>query len=136
MRGLFIRLDEYGDWWLTWFSWVCIVVIIIAGIVLIVKMFQKFDDEQFEERCKQVKLLGYSDINDIVVFCNRIGADLEDFALSKGLRKQYELFSEGKTSDFIAKAESVKKAKDSEDSGLATGMAIGLATGMSTRVGK
>ena len=84
----------------------------------------------------QINTLGYTDIPDIRVFLRRIGGSLEDFISSEGLRKQYDLFKSGASSNFIKEAESKKKADDAESSGRAQGIAIGIGSGMAISSGR
>ena len=74
--------------------------------------------------------LGYN-APEVQIFCRRIDASLEDFLYSPGLRKQYEAFVNGETTDFIYSAENNKQKKDARNSGYANGVAAGLAVGLS-----
>lgn len=132
---------EYGvrswyDWGLTGWGWLLLSVIVIALIVWMVRDLSKASREKFQEQCKNIRKFGYQDIDDIQVFLNRIDADLDDFIHSKGLRKQYEIFSKGETSNFINKAEAQKKSDDAEAIGNASGLATGIVVGSVINAGR
>lgn len=123
-------------WWDDFGGLVIGIVVFIAVIGISIWIGNIIRDKTIEDLRSKIEALGYDDLYDIQVFCNRIGADLEDFIGSKGLRKQYELFRDGKSSEFIKSAEAKKKADDAESRGRAQGMATGLAVGMSVNAGR
>jgi hypothetical protein len=118
------------DWGLTGWGWV---VVGIIGLIVVIKfsiwVYNAIEESNIEENKKLAKL-GYKDKDDIEVFLDKIDSSMYDFLRSKGLRKQYELFTEGVSSDFIKNVISNKKAKEAEGGGLMTGLVIGTAAGM------
>lgn len=113
-----------------------VIVLIVVGVVLCILCFGWFSGEYIaRELTPKIKDLGYEDVEDVQVFCQRIGASLEDFIKSKGLRRQYERFREGSSTDFIQQAEAKKKRDDAESEGQATGMAIGVGMGTAIHSG-
>lgn len=101
--------DGYGDLYPAW-GW----VIGLAIITVIIFIGGTIYDKTIANLSKDIEKIGYSDFGDVQVFCKRIDASLEDFIASPGLRKQYELFKDGKISDFIKTAEANKQKSDAE----------------------
>lgn len=107
--------------------WFLLIVILVIVIFILIAAF--ITDRVCEPLLDKITSLGY-DSKDVHVFLRRIDASLEDFLDSPGLRKQYESFSKGETTDFIRTAESNKKSKDARIEGQAAGMATGIAVGV------
>ena len=70
--------------------------------------------------------MGY-DIKDVDVFLDSIGQNRQSFLDSKGLQKQYKIFADGKSSEFIESAKSKHKSDQANSDGLMTGIVIGSA---------
>lgn len=104
---------------------------LIIGIVLIICAVSAISERVSAPLLAQIDSMGYKS-SEVRIFCRRIDASLEDFISSDGLKKQYEIFSSGGTSDFIKTAESNKKSKEARAQGQAVGMSTGLAIGMSS----
>lgn len=126
-----IFVDGYGNLR----GWVAI-VIVVGIITFIVFVVNKIYNSTMRNLSEQISSLGYNDIPDIQVFCRSIGSDLEDFIASKGLRKQYELFREGKSTGFIQQAVAHKQTDDAESNGLVTGLVVGIAAGNAMNSGR
>lgn len=105
------------------------VVAIAMFIVFIMYKVTEIIDRPLIQR---IKLMGY-DTDDVEVFLDGIGQDYENFLKSKGLRLQYELFKDGKSSDYIHKAKANKESEDAKSSGYTTGVATGMVIGSSIR---
>jgi hypothetical protein len=133
--GFFWKNSEYrfDDWGLTFWGWVVVALLINWAICWVSKKIGESNEEDEQERYKTIKALGYSDMDDIQVFCNLLDLDLDDFIASKGVRKQYEIFSEGKTSDFMEAAIAKKKADEAEAAGHSSGLLTGLVIGSAIR---
>jgi hypothetical protein len=121
---------DYDSWGLTFLGWVAVILLAGFGIWKFFHWINVEIAKDTAEERQKIKSLGYKDLDDIKVFLERIDSDYSDFIKSKGIRKQYEVFSEGKTSNFIETAQASKKASDAESSGMTTGLAAGLATGV------
>ncbi len=119
--------SSYDTWGFTIWGWAVIGVIVFTLSLWLYFVIHASNQIKFDEQRKKINLLGYKDLDDIQIFLNRIDADLDDFILSKGIRKQYELFTEGKSSNFIKTAEANKKLKEAESNGYSTGLVTGIA---------
>jgi hypothetical protein len=73
-----------------------------------------------------LKSMGYN-VDDVSVFLGSIGRDSQDFLKSPSLRKQYDKFNNGETSNFINQAQNKHDKESSQSTGLATGIAVGMA---------
>jgi uncharacterized membrane protein YraQ (UPF0718 family) len=113
--------------------------IIVAGIIVVIVIgswISRYNKREFEKEIKQIRSLGYSDIDDVSVFLDLIGGCREDFIKSKSLRRQYALFVEGKSSEFLDNAKNASRLKEAEDentTNLVTGMVLGTMVGSSMK---
>lgn len=111
------------------------VVTFVVTIVVVIFINCIITDARCRSLKKTIYSMGYN-AEEAQIFCRRTGANLEDFIASKGLQKQYCLFRDGKTSDFIETAEQKEKENKAHEAGQASGIATGIAAGMAVSSGK
>lgn len=104
-------------------------ILMIVALLVLIFVGAVVDHKEITQIRISLESVGY-DVYDVEFFLKTIGASLKDFNNSPSLRKQYEVFKSGGSSDFIQQAVSEKKQSQAKSSGMATGMAVGMATGM------
>jgi len=129
---LFYYIDDYKDFHLTWISITSIIIIILLIIAKVSLIWSENSEKKELEQSNDLKKLGYTDKDDIDVFLKSTNYDIEDFLVSKGLRKQYDLFTEGKESKFMEDSKKHKEVNDAQSSGMTTGLVVGMAINQST----
>lgn len=101
------------------------IVAVIVAIVLSILILHGVIDKRADE----IRAIGYDNPEEVQIFCRRIGASLEDFINSPGIRRQYEIFSAGGSSDFIKQAEEKRRTDEAESSARSSGLVTGMAMG-------
>ncbi len=116
--------NYYDEGGLTVWGILAVAAICAFIIMKIIVYFVRQAIEYDEEVNKKLKLLKYEDRDDIEVFLSGIGAKMGDFLKSPGLQKQYELFRDGKTSDWQRKAKSLKNAAEDDFLDISAGAGV------------
>lgn len=86
------------------------VFVLVTGVGGCIYHYEKSTNDPIR---MELSHAGY-DVPDVEVFLGRIGSNLTEFKNSGGLRKQYELFANGESSDFIKQARAEKQAEEAE----------------------
>ena len=102
--------------------------VFIVGLCLLIVFspFLIYSCVSEESRIKSALHSSGYDVADVNVFLNGIGSNWFEFESSASLRKQYDKFTLGETSEWTEDAKAEKAKQDAHSSGFVTGAAVGV----------